>query len=100
QSTAPDSVNGVDRIMKAPRIGPAVGGDGAAAAPSRGVARSADAGSAAADASAARQSRRVIDVMAPFQRLGSAKLRMRSPPRRPRSPPPEATATNSSPFTM
>src|SRR5207244_7523652 len=33
------------------------------------------------------------------QRGGSAKLRMRSPPRRPRSPPPEATATNSWPLT-
>src|SRR5204863_8918352 len=33
-------------------------------------------------------------------RGGSAKLRMRSPPRRPRSPPPDATVTNCSPFTM
>jgi len=33
-------------------------------------------------------------------RSGSAKLRIRSPPRRPRSPPPEATVTNCSPFTM
>src|SRR5262249_14848609 len=31
---------------------------------------------------------------------GRAKLRIRSPPRRPRSPPPEATVTNSSPFAM
>src|SRR5262245_29459915 len=30
--------------------------------------------------------------------LGSAKLRIRSPPRRPRSPPPDATATNCSPL--
>ena len=34
------------------------------------------------------------------QRAGSAKVRMRSPPRRPRSPPPEPTVTNCSPFTM
>src|SRR5438552_3765473 len=33
-------------------------------------------------------------------RGGSAKLKIRSPPRRPRSPPPDATVTNSSPFTM
>jgi hypothetical protein len=33
-------------------------------------------------------------------RGGSAKLRIRSPPRRPRSPPPEATATYCSPFAM
>src|SRR4051812_18621723 len=32
--------------------------------------------------------------------LGSANARMTSPPRRPRSPPPDATVTNSSPFTM
>lgn len=31
---------------------------------------------------------------------GSAKLSMRSPPRRPLSPPPDATAMNCSPFTM
>src|SRR5262249_19212075 len=35
-----------------------------------------------------------------YQRFGSPKLRIRSPPRRPRSPPPDATATNSSPFVM
>ena len=32
--------------------------------------------------------------------FGKAKLRMRSPPRRPREPPPEATVTNSCPSTM
>ncbi len=44
---------------------------------------------------------------APFYRgdsrlvdFGRAKLRMRSPPRRPREPPPDATVTNSSPSTM
>src|SRR5690349_2693738 len=62
QSTAPDSVNGVDRIMKAPRIAADAGAG--AASPARDAGPSADAGSTAADASAARQSRRLIELMA------------------------------------
>ena len=37
---------------------------------------------------------------ASITRFGRAKLRMRAPPRRPRSPPPDATVTNCSPSTM
>src|SRR5690349_4633210 len=42
---------------------------------------------------------RVLVLQQVQLRGGKPKLRIRSPPRRPRSPPPEATATNSSPFT-
>src|SRR2546428_7050314 len=44
----------------------------------------------------------VVPGPMPGQRVrgGSAKLRIKSPPRQPRSAPPDATVTNSSPFTI